>query len=116
MLRYLPVLLVLALWIYTFIDCLNTPEKEVRNLPKLAWIAIIVLFGTMLFGPVAWLIAGRPRGRSALGSGGGRGPEGPRRGRSRRDQWVAPDDNPDFLRSLDEDKKPDDPGPDDPKG
>ncbi|MFJ9179098.1 PLD nuclease N-terminal domain-containing protein [Streptomyces sp. NPDC102360] len=90
MLRYLPFLLVLALWIYTFIDCLNTPEKEVRGLPKLAWVFIILLFGQVLLGPIAWLVAGRPR----------RAPAG---GRAR---FVAPDDNPEFLRSLrDDDKK-----------
>jgi Phospholipase_D-nuclease N-terminal len=108
MLRYLPFLLVLALWIYTFIDCLNTPGNEVRNLPKPAWIAIIVLFGSVLFGPLAWLLAGRPRGRTVLTAGGGQGGPRPRGG-----GWVAPDDNPDFLRSLDEDRRRDDRGWDD---
>ncbi|MFD7292606.1 PLD nuclease N-terminal domain-containing protein [Streptomyces sp. NPDC059897] len=90
MLRYLPFLLVLALWIYTFIDCLNTPEKEVRKLPKLAWVFIILLFGQVLIGPIAWLAVGRPRRAPA---GGGK-------------RFVAPDDNPEFLRSLrDDDKK-----------
>ncbi len=28
MFRYLPLLLVLALWIYAFVDCLNHPEDE----------------------------------------------------------------------------------------
>ncbi|MEC4017011.1 PLD nuclease N-terminal domain-containing protein [Streptomyces sp. H27-D2] len=97
MLRYLPFLLVLALWIYTFIDCLNTPEKEVRKLPKVVWVIIILLFGEVLLGPIAWLAVGRPRrtvaggGSYAPGAGGVRG---------RRQQWVAPDDNPDFLKSL----------------
>ncbi|WP_326797703.1 PLD nuclease N-terminal domain-containing protein [Streptomyces sp. NBC_01808] len=104
MLRYLPFLLVLAVWIYAFIDCLNTPEKDVRNLPKLVWVAIIVLFGSVLFGPLAWFIGGRPRGRPVIageGSGGGRRPG--------RGGWVAPDDNPDFLRSLGEDRRKDEP-------
>ncbi|GLF97439.1 PLD nuclease N-terminal domain-containing protein [Streptomyces yaizuensis] len=92
MLRYLPFLLVLALWIYAFIDCLNTPEKEVRNLPKIAWVFIVLLFGQVLLGPIAWLIAGRPR--RTVGYAGGRG------------GWVAPDDNPDFLRSLKDERKP----------
>ncbi|MFC5147211.1 PLD nuclease N-terminal domain-containing protein [Streptomyces aureoversilis] len=90
MLRYLPFLLILALWIYAFVDCLNTPEKEVRGLPKIAWVIVILLFGEVLIGPVAWLIAGRPR--AAAGS------RGQRRGGER--QWVAPDDNPEFLKSL----------------
>ncbi|MEU5437619.1 PLD nuclease N-terminal domain-containing protein [Streptomyces sp. NPDC020719] len=93
MLRYLPFLLVLALWIYAFIDCLNTPENEVRGLPKVVWVIVILLFGEVLLGPVAWLIAGRPR-RTA-----------PRRG-----GWTAPDDNPEFLASLNRRDE------DDPKG
>src|SRR4051794_25847071 len=84
MLRYLPFLLVLALWIYAFVDCLNTPEEEVRALPKVAWVIVILLFGEVLVGPVAWLVAGKVRGARA--------------------QWVAPDDNPEFLKSLDKDE------------
>jgi hypothetical protein len=90
MLRYLPFLLVLAVWIYAFIDCLNTPEQEVRKLPKVVWVIVILLFGQVLLGPVAWFIAGRPR-RNA--------PYGATRPDERR--WVAPDDNPEFLKSLD---------------
>ncbi|CAL9493418.1 hypothetical protein SUDANB106_03311 [Streptomyces sp. enrichment culture] len=91
MLRLLPTVLILAVWIYAFIDCLNTPENEVRKLPKLAWVFIIVLFGSVLFGPIAWFLAGRPR-RNA--------PYGATRPDERR--WVAPDDNPDFLKSINE--------------
>ncbi|MFI1797622.1 PLDc N-terminal domain-containing protein [Streptomyces sp. NPDC020379] len=90
MLRYLPTLLVLGLWIYAFIDCLNTPEEEVRGLPKIGWVIVILLFGGVLVGPVAWVIAGRRRGAARPGAG---GPGGGQR-------WVAPDDNPEFLRSL----------------
>ncbi|MFI5663464.1 PLD nuclease N-terminal domain-containing protein [Streptomyces sp. NPDC051684] len=93
MLRYLPFLLVLALWIYTFIDCLNTPEKEVRKLPKVVWVIIILLFGEVLLGPIAWLVVGRPRRTPAAGGG---------------TRFVAPDDNPEFLRSLRDDDKKDD--------
>lgn len=88
MLRYLPLLLVLALWIYAFIDCLNTPEEEVRGLPKVVWVIIILLFGEVLLGPVAWLVAGKVRHAAAGGARGG--------------TWVAPDDNPEFLKSLGE--------------
>jgi hypothetical protein len=89
MLRYLPFLLVLAVWIYAFIDCLNTPEQEVRKLPKVVWVIVILLFGQVLLGPVAWFAVGRPR-RNA--------PYGATRPDERR--WVAPDDNPEFLKSL----------------
>src|SRR3954468_23837347 len=60
-----PFLLVLALWIYAFIDCLNTPEEQVRGLPKVVWVIIILLFGEVLVGPVAWLVAGKQRGGAA---------------------------------------------------
>lgn len=99
MLRYLPFLLILALWIYAFIDCLNTPEEEVRHLPKVAWVIIVLLFGEVLIGPVAWLVAGK--NRPALAGAGGGSPAG------RRQEWVAPDDNPEFLKSLREENKKD---------
>ncbi|WP_093799646.1 PLD nuclease N-terminal domain-containing protein [Streptomyces sp. Wb2n-11] len=98
MLRYLPFLLVLALWIYAFIDCLNTPEEEVRHLPKVVWVIIVLLFGEVLIGPVAWLAVGKVRKGARDGSGGA--PSERRRGDKQR--WVAPDDNPDFLKSLED--------------
>ncbi|MFI1681296.1 MULTISPECIES: PLD nuclease N-terminal domain-containing protein [unclassified Streptomyces] len=95
MLRYLPFLLVLAVWIYAFIDVLNTPEKEVRHLPKVVWVIIVLLFGEVLLGPIAWFVTGKKR--HAPGAAGG--------GRTR---WVAPDDNPEFLKSLkDKEEDPD---------
>ncbi|MFJ3975737.1 PLD nuclease N-terminal domain-containing protein [Streptomyces sp. NPDC090021] len=92
MLRYLPFLLIIALTIYAFIDCLNTPEEEVKHLPKVMWVIIILLFS--IVGPVVWLFAGRKRGAA----GGGRAPRG-------RTRWVAPDDNPEFLKSLREERE-----------
>jgi hypothetical protein len=89
-LRYLPFLLIIALTIYAFIDCLNTPEEEVKHLPKVVWVIIILLFS--IVGPLVWLFAGKKRVPSAGGRGGGR------------TRWVAPDDNPDFLKSLDEER------------
>ncbi|MFJ6483849.1 MULTISPECIES: PLD nuclease N-terminal domain-containing protein [unclassified Streptomyces] len=90
MLRYLPFLLILALTIYAFIDCLNTPEPEVKHLPKVVWVIIILLFS--IVGPVVWLFAGKDR----VAAGGNR---------TRRAQWVAPDDNPEFLKSLRDDQE-----------
>ncbi|MER6353296.1 PLD nuclease N-terminal domain-containing protein [Streptomyces sp. NPDC001634] len=97
MLRYVPFLLVLALWIYAFIDCLNTPEEQVRGLPKVVWVIIILLFGEVLVGPIAWLVAGKVRQAPA---GGGSTPS--EWHRNHRTTWVAPDDNPEFLKSLKE--------------
>ncbi|MEV6472453.1 PLD nuclease N-terminal domain-containing protein [Streptomyces sp. NPDC051657] len=86
----------LALTIYAFIDCLNTTEEDTKHLPKIAWVFIILLF--WIVGPVVWLAAGKNRHNRP----GGTGPASwQRRGRQ---QWVAPDDNPDFLKSLKDDK------------
>lgn len=93
MLRYLPFLLIIALTIYAFIDCLNTPEEEVKHLPKVVWVIIILLFS--IVGPVVWLFAGKKRAVA----GGGRA--------ARRTQWVAPDDNPEFLKYLREEQEKD---------
>ncbi|GAB3952559.1 PLD nuclease N-terminal domain-containing protein [Streptomyces sparsus] len=98
MLKILPFLLVLAVWIFAFVDCLNTPEKEVRKLPKVVWVIIVLLFGQVLIGPIAWFLVGRPR-RNA--------PYGATRADERR--WVAPDDNPDFLKSLKDERGPAEP-------
>ncbi|MGW1889238.1 PLD nuclease N-terminal domain-containing protein [Streptomyces sp. NPDC002004] len=103
MLRYLPFLLVLALWIYAFIDCLNTPEEQVRHLPKVVWVIIILLFGEVLIGPVAWLAAGKGR-RAPTG---GSTPSEWHRNHRATGSWVAPDDNPEFLKSLREENKKD---------
>jgi hypothetical protein len=123
MLRVLPALIELGLLVYALIDCIQTPEASVRNLPRWGWLILIILIPYV--GPVAWLFAGRPLRSGAAqrggpwpssgpggGSGGGRGygspggagggrPSGPARG---------PDDDPDFLRGLG--RKDDD----DPKG
>lgn len=85
MLRYLPVLLSLALTIYCVVDALQTEETAVRALPKIAWLVLILLFP--LVGPVAWLIAGRP-------------PRRPRRTPPRPRGPMGPDDDPDFLRGI----------------
>jgi len=84
MIRYLPILLAIAVTLYALIDCARTEQEAVRGLPKWGWLLIIIFIGT--FGAVAYLIWGRPRNQ-----GPGRG--GPRR-------VMGPDDDPDFLRKL----------------
>ncbi|MFI6448658.1 PLD nuclease N-terminal domain-containing protein [Kitasatospora sp. NPDC050543] len=106
MLRMLPFLIVLALWIWAFIDCLTTPEEEVRHLPKVVWVIIILLFGEVLLGPIAWLVAGKQRAvrgpRQTPWAAGDTGNGGYERPRGRQ---LAPDDDPEFLASLKKDNK-----------
>jgi hypothetical protein len=93
MLRILLYAAPLILAIYALIDCVQTERPAVRSLPKPAWLAVIVL--APVFGPVAWLLAGKD---PATGSRSGRiRPAGPPPGRP-----VAPDDDPEFLRRLGE--------------
>ena len=84
-------LVVLAVWIFCFIDVLLTPETAVRSLPKLAWIFIVLLFP--LIGSIAWLVAGRPWDRTTIGTVAGSRPRG---------AFVPtnPDDDEEFLASL----------------
>ncbi|MFI6039602.1 PLD nuclease N-terminal domain-containing protein [Streptomyces sp. NPDC051315] len=94
MLRVLMFLVPLALSVYAFIDCISTKDDEIRHMPKPLWAILVLLFP--LVGSISWLIAGKRRSPAAEGWSGVRG------GRAQR-QWVAPDDNPEFLKSLDED-------------
>ncbi|MFI6282043.1 PLD nuclease N-terminal domain-containing protein [Streptomyces sp. NPDC050988] len=91
MLRVLMILVPLGLSIYAFIDCITTDEKDIRYIPKPLWAILVLLFP--LVGSISWLIVGhqrKPRGISGRGGRGG---------------WVAPDDNPEFLKSLKDDSK-----------
>ncbi len=113
--RYMPFLLVIAVWIYAFVDCLGTPDRQVRGLPKVVWLLIVLFFGEILIGPLAWLALGKrrvagPRGGFGAGWGpdlsrpaGRREQERPQAGdvlQAPREDWIPPDDNPEFLRSL----------------
>jgi len=91
-LRALMIVLPIALAIYALVDLVQTKDEDVQGLPKLAWVALIVLIWVV--GPVAWLIAGK-KGRRWLPGFAPR-PAGPRGG----GRPVAPDDDPDFLRGL----------------
>jgi hypothetical protein len=105
MTSYLPsLLMLLAVWLYAFLDCLGTPEERIRYLPKNAWVMVILLFGAVLVGPCAWLVAGRPRRPARLRDAPPRTQPPPAQPPPAQPpvRWVAPDDNPEFLRSLDE--------------
>lgn len=47
----------LALWIFCIIDVITTPDDQCRNLPKIAWLLIVIML--MDIGSIAWLFAGR---------------------------------------------------------
>jgi hypothetical protein len=100
--RYLTLALI-ALWVYALVDVARTPERQVRLLPKWLWVLLVAF--TWIIGATIWLLWGRtglgqPPGGPWDGEGGGGGSRrggGPRPGHP-----VAPDDDPEFLRHLDE--------------
>ncbi|WP_344171480.1 PLD nuclease N-terminal domain-containing protein [Pilimelia columellifera] len=80
------------------ISCLSTEDDKIQKLSRIGWIILILLFP--LVGALVWFAIGRPRAPRPRVAGGAGG------------RVVAPDDDPDFLRSLDDrrrDRKDDDP-------
>ncbi len=49
----------LCLLVYCVLNVVTTPESDVRNLPKMVWLLLVLFFP--LVGGVAWLVAGRPQ-------------------------------------------------------
>lgn len=48
-----------ALWVVCLVRVISTPGDQARNLPKVAWLLLVLFFP--LVGSVAWLVAGRPQ-------------------------------------------------------
>jgi hypothetical protein len=95
----------LVMLVFALIDCLSTDEYNVRNLPKLAWVFIILLFSPI--GWICWFVAGRPQQARVAGGADWRPGSGfPEDARPRRQQ-VAPDDDPAFLRDLAKNRRAD---------
>ena len=74
----------LAVWLYGLIDCARSDQDAPRNLPKWAWLLIIIFI--FPFGAIAWLVVGRSKSTSQP--------------RLRPRRILPPDDNPEFLKKL----------------
>jgi len=48
----------LGLWIFAIFDVIATEEMLARNLPKMAWLFLVILVPTI--GAIAWIGFGRP--------------------------------------------------------
>ncbi|MFG3705219.1 PLD nuclease N-terminal domain-containing protein [Micromonospora sp. NPDC047670] len=87
----------IVLAVCALISCLSAEEGEIKALPRIAWVLIILFFP--LLGSVAWFAAGRERTPGRPRGGTPRDRILPTRERPRP---IAPDDDPEFLKSLGE--------------
>lgn len=102
----LPTVLAFALTLYALLDCARTPEESLpARMPKFLWIMLIVVFPAV--GPIAWIIVSRVK--AAEERGGYVEPtvwssrEGTTFRRPERARPMAPDDDLEFLRDLEQD-------------
>jgi len=91
-------LLLLALDVFCVIDLIQTREDEVRNLPKIAWLFLILIFTPI--GSIAWLAAGRPQGQARRGAYERSVPHYPEYDRPGRSAGLTPESDEEFLRRV----------------
>jgi hypothetical protein len=87
MIRVVLVLVLIALLVYAFTDCAMSDDASGAGVPKVVWLAVIVLVPVV--GPLTWLLVSRTTGAR---------PGDPQQ--RRRQGPVAPDDDPEFLGRL----------------
>lgn len=92
--RFLPVILLIVLAIYCWIEIAQSDPDQVRQLPRGLWALIVFV---PLVGPIAWLVYGRPNGTDVVHTA-----------TKPKARPLAPDDDPDFLRRLNRRPPPDD--------
>ena len=85
----------IVLAVVALISCLSADEEKVKALPRMIWVLIILFFP--LVGSIAWFLVGRERPAGAVGVTGA-----PAR------RPLAPDDDPEFLASLNEQSRRED--------
>ena len=90
-------LALLVVWVFCIFEAITTDPARVRNLPKLAWVIVVIVLVDI--GSILWLFAGRPRGaKVASPSSDGRIP--PEYDRPGRAAAANPDDDAAFLAAL----------------
>lgn len=106
--RVLLILAVVGLAVYALVDVWGSEEDERGGLPRWLWVLLIVLLP--LLGPISWIVVRVSARRSGAGPAAGPGPGGsrpkpPRPGPRRPSGPVAPDDDPEFLWRLEQEKR-----------
>jgi phospholipase D-like protein len=89
----------LGLWLFCLVEVVQSPESNVRNLPKVTWLLIVLFFP--LVGSAAWLAAGRPdRAPRAPGPQERSVPAYPEYDRPGRAAATDPAKDEEFLRQI----------------
>jgi hypothetical protein len=90
--------LLFCAWVYTLIDVAQTPDDEIRNLNKGAWIVIVLFFS--LAGIVGWFVFGRPDNRERAAAYERRQPSFPEYDRPGRAAAADPEKDEEFLKQV----------------
>ena len=62
---------VFAFWFWAIYDVVTSDSTQIRNLPKVVWLVIVIALGFVLaIGPILWVLAGRPQRGAAAPSRG----------------------------------------------
>ncbi|PUB30198.1 phospholipase D-like protein [Promicromonospora sp. AC04] len=109
--RILFILVVVGLMVYALVDVWGSEEDERGGLPRWLWVLLIVLLP--LLGPISWIVVRVTARRSGTGPGPSSGPGTggsrptvpPRPGPRRPSGPAAPDDDPEFLWLLEQDRR-----------
>lgn len=87
--RVLLAVAILAVIVYGLVDVIRTDSRLTRGISKPAWIVVMIVLPVI--GAAIWFIFGRPRGS--------RSPQQSFR------HPTAPDDDPEFLRALETNRR-----------
>lgn len=99
--RALFFLVTIGLAVYAIADIATSDDDDRLGVPRVPWFVVALV---PIVGPLAWIVVSRAqRARRAGGGAPARGTATPPRAQ-RRGRPVAPDDDPEFLRRLDQER------------
>jgi len=100
--RALLLLAMIGLTVYAVADILSSDDEERLGVPRLPWVLVALV---PFVGPTAWVLVRRSQRAPRAGGAGGAGPAGPAgRPGPGRSGPVAPDDDPEFLWRLEQER------------
>jgi hypothetical protein len=90
--------LVFAFWVYCVVTVLISRDDQVKHLPKIGWLILVLLFP--LVGGIAWLLVGRDRGATPRSAHERPAPAFPEYDRPGRAAGATPESDEEFLRRI----------------